>query len=113
MSRIQDILAKAERDGTARRTQADLAPRPAATASVAPAPAPPISGTSALEPAMFPATETAAPAGTQADGRSAVATLHPLLVAAIEVRDLPGRDVERLLLEGVLLEDIARHGVTA
>jgi capsular exopolysaccharide synthesis family protein len=94
MSRIQDILAKAERDGTARRTQTDFAPRPAAPAPAAPAPAPLVSGTSALEPfdsaQPLPAVLVgAAPAaatvtGTDAESRTAVATLHPLLVAAID-----------------------------
>lgn len=112
MSRIQQILAKAERDGTARRTQATGSFAPAA----APAPFPPqppatsrpstgsgrpefvegrVDGTSALDtaslqaasldvtpfsPVMPPA--AAAPATTEA--RTAVATLHPLLVAAID-----------------------------
>lgn len=85
MSRIQDILAKAERDGTARRTQtAEFPPRPAASA---PAPAAPafVAGTSALEPSMFGA--AAGPVAAEAppaELRTAVATLHPMLVAAIE-----------------------------
>jgi len=103
MSRIQEILAKAERDGTARRTQADtLAPpaRPAAAAPVPFTPAPSaagagtaptvsvrIDGTSALDP-FAPAPiavppPTAAPSGQPGEMRTAIATLHPLLVAAI------------------------------
>lgn len=84
MSRIQDILAKAERDGTARRTQtADFAARPQAPAP--PLPAPLVAGTSALEPSVFSAAGTVAPVTAPApEARTAVATLHPTLVAAIE-----------------------------
>ena len=113
MSRIQEILAKAERDGTTRRTQADtFAPQapvpftPAPTHAAAPAPSAPVTqrvdGSSALDP-FSPAnvattTSTLAPApapvvpslaavASQAaqvtEPRTAIATLHPLLVAAI------------------------------
>jgi len=94
VSRIQDILAKAERDGTTRRTQTDAAPMPLAAGVVAP-----IDGTGALDPAVFmPATVTTmgspAAAATMVDARTAPrietvtsrtarATLHPALVAAI------------------------------
>jgi capsular exopolysaccharide synthesis family protein len=85
MSRIQDILAKAERDGTARRTPATptLVPPSAPTALVAPAP--PVSGSSALDASRF-APVAAAPAAAVAltDVRTADATLHPALVAAID-----------------------------
>jgi protein-tyrosine kinase len=90
MSRIQDILAKAERDGTARRTQTtEFTSRPAApmASPLPPAPlaAPLIAGTSALDSSAFPpsaaAVSVAAPAP---ETRTAVATLHPLLVAAID-----------------------------
>ena len=103
MSRIQEILAKAERDGTARRTQAGVGV--AATTS-APAAFPPpasiaplVDGTSALDAAQRNTTAfapaavatplsaslsaaVATPAG--AEVRTAAATLHPLLVAAID-----------------------------
>jgi capsular exopolysaccharide synthesis family protein len=95
MSRIQDILAKAERDGTARRTQTSsaFAPAPAHQVTVAPA----VDGTAALDTGTFaPTTRPAAippppephlvsaPARTEpAEPRSARATLHPALVAAI------------------------------
>jgi capsular exopolysaccharide synthesis family protein len=95
VSRIQDILAKAERDGTTRRTSTQagpsLAPSPVAT-TIAPA----IDGSSALDPlpfvpagmtaasAMAPAASLAQPAAPAvADVRTAHATLHPALVAAI------------------------------
>jgi capsular exopolysaccharide synthesis family protein len=99
MSRIQDILARAERDGTARRTQASptLVPPPADFV------APSIDGTSALEPqpfmpevepAVFTASAISAPsalnaplvtgATTTIGTRTAQATLHPALVAAIK-----------------------------
>lgn len=64
MSRIQDILAKAERDGTTGRL---TAPPPVT---------PTTAGTSALDPAYAPLAEPAGP-------RTAIATLHPALVAAI------------------------------
>jgi capsular exopolysaccharide synthesis family protein len=112
MSRIQDILAKAERDGTARRTQSDAYPPPvpfppppthppAAAGAAAPA-APRVDGSSALDPfapdAVTTANSSLAPAAAPvvpslaavasqaapvAEPRAAVATLHPLLVAAI------------------------------
>jgi capsular exopolysaccharide synthesis family protein len=93
VSRIQDILAKAERDGTARRTQATpsfvAAPPAAAVASVAPA----IDGTSALAPAPFMPALVADPEPTPvdtlvatppADARTAQPLLHPALVTAIQ-----------------------------
>lgn len=114
MSRIQEILAKAERDGTARRTQTEsftpappvpFTPAPAhaaSTPSPAPAVTPRVDGSSALDPfapASVPtATASLAPApspvvpglaavASQAtavsEPRAAIATLHPLLVAAI------------------------------
>ncbi len=90
MSRIQDILAKAERDGTERRTQTteDFTARPAAPTGPSPLPplaAPLVAGTSALEPSMFAPSAAAAPLTAPApETRTAVATLHPLLVAAID-----------------------------
>ena len=55
MSRIQDILAKAERDGTARRTQT-------AASNLQPVPtAPMVDGTSALDSAAFTPAVVAAP----------------------------------------------------
>ena len=105
MSRIQDILARAERDGTARRTQSSPTLVPPAPEFTPPDfVTPGIDGTSALDPVPFiPAKELpmpvavpvatampgpgpvavppAAPATT--DGRTASAVLHPALVAAI------------------------------
>lgn len=88
MSRIQDILAKAERDGTARRTHTEPV-LSGPTAVVAP-----IEGAVALDrtPFMPPITTMPAPlvveeplpaAPATVDGRTARATLHPALVAAI------------------------------
>ncbi len=73
MSRIQDILAKAERDGTTTR------PAPVA----APAPATSFSGTSALNPNYD------LPVDVPPEPRTAVATLHPALVAAIAPHSAP------------------------
>jgi capsular exopolysaccharide synthesis family protein len=105
MSRIQDILAKAERDGTARRTQtaggfsATPGPSPFSTLPVS---APRVDGTSALDDITFLTTAEALPASPTApaavearpaaaglhlqstEGRTASASLHPLLVAAID-----------------------------
>ena len=105
MSRIQDILAKAERDGMTRRTQAD----PAVTNAPATGPViAPVSGSSALDTAPYvrpsePFTEpaivgralsgplreadkpraTTTATTTTSDMRTARATLHPALVVAI------------------------------
>lgn len=107
MSRIQEILAKAERDGTARRTQTAavvpsaapgaFVPQPSIQPRPSPGPArselvePRVDGTSALDgpfiasavaaPVAAPVGVTIAPA---AETRTAVPTLHPLLVAAID-----------------------------
>jgi protein-tyrosine kinase len=91
MSRIQDILARAERDGTARRTQSapSLVPPPGfSEPDFSP---PPVDGTSALDRAFMPTADqaaSAAPVGTASattvvEGRTASAILHPALVAAI------------------------------
>jgi capsular exopolysaccharide synthesis family protein len=99
MSRIQEILAKAERDGTARRTQTGGGMPPPAPSAFPPQPviAPLVDGTSALDtsqiagshyaPAAIASPMVAAPApasAPSAEGRTATATLHPLLVAAID-----------------------------
>jgi capsular exopolysaccharide synthesis family protein len=113
MSRIQDILAKAERDGTARRTQNEpFTPAPTVPftpASAQPLPAgvgaqgaPRVDGSSALDsfaptsvapvatpivaapsPVVPSLTAVASQAAPIAEPRTAIATLHPLLVAAI------------------------------
>jgi capsular exopolysaccharide synthesis family protein len=109
MCRIQEILAKAERDGTARRTQTESLTPPVPFAPPAPAhpvtppsPAPRIDGTSALDPfapgavtsvgaslapAPPPVVPSLAAVASQAaqvtEPRAAVPTLHPWLVAAI------------------------------
>jgi capsular exopolysaccharide synthesis family protein len=109
MSRIQDILAKAERDGTARRTQTagnlqsvapsplvdgtsalDSAFAPPTVAASVPAPAAPAPTPVALAPAMPtavpPVADVRPAAATRpeaVESRTVTATLHPLLVAAI------------------------------
>jgi protein-tyrosine kinase len=97
MSRIQDILARAERDGTVRRTQSTtaLAEPPAVDRAPAPWPAPslpvsplPVSSlpTSSLPASSVPAGAVAvgpAVASTSAPMQTVEATLHPALVAAI------------------------------
>jgi capsular exopolysaccharide synthesis family protein len=92
VSRIQDILAKAERDGTARRTHATqpfVAAPAAALGSVAPA----IDGTAALAPSPFRpeavaereiAPGEALTATLPGDVRTAQPLLHPALVTAIQ-----------------------------
>ncbi len=77
MSRIQDILAKAERDGTTGRLAPLTAPAPA------PARAASFNGTSALNPSYELPVEAAA------EPRTAVPTLHPALVAAIAPHSAP------------------------
>jgi capsular exopolysaccharide synthesis family protein len=113
MSRIQEILAKAERDGTARRTQAEtFTPPPPVPFTPAPAHIPPpapitvtprVEGTAALDPfassamtssstaSLAPApapvvpslTAVASQAAPVTEPRTAIATLHPLLIAAV------------------------------
>lgn len=91
MSRIQDILARAERDGTARRTQASPSLVPPASEYAPPDFVPPaIDGSSALDRSPFmPAVDpmVAAPVATAVapavEGRTASAILHPALVSAI------------------------------
>jgi len=89
MSRIQDILARAERDGTARRTQSSPTLVPPATEFTPPDfVAPAIDGTSALEPVPFmpakePVATVVAAAPAAIEGRSEHAILHPALVSAI------------------------------
>jgi capsular exopolysaccharide synthesis family protein len=85
MSRIQEILAKAERDGTARRVQAT------GTAEASRVLGPVVGSTSALEQPPFVAATTHAAAVQvnvhaipEVEPRTATATLHPLLVAAID-----------------------------
>jgi protein-tyrosine kinase len=84
MSRIQDILARAERDGTARRTQVDPLPPPPAR-----------DGADVLDSRpIYPRTAVASPAVTTAvaapaivplaEPRIAQATLHPALIAATD-----------------------------
>jgi len=95
MSRIQDILAKADRDGTARRL-------PSSSAGVATAPATVLTphfdgpmalpnpftsqmplGSDTLAAKMPPAPAIESPHGVHVEPRTARATLHPALVAAI------------------------------
>lgn len=81
MSRIQEILAKAERDGTARRT--------ASAPTLVPPPQPGVglgsvvSGTSALDTSPFVPPAVITPTPALLEPRTARATLHPALVAAI------------------------------
>jgi protein-tyrosine kinase len=96
MSRIQDILSKAERDGTARRTRALGSNGPAA-AAVAPAPrtdfapAPPPSWT------PEPAAPSAAVADDDAAGRRVpIARLDPCLVAATASHSLAAEQYRAL-----------------
>ena len=104
MSRIQDILAKAERDGMTRRTQSEPVVTPAAPLA-GPVIAP-VNGSAALDPAPFmepsvgrgmPGSpsgldtssrviareDRARPTAVETDPRTARATLHPALVTAI------------------------------
>src|ERR1044071_6158722 len=83
MSRIQDILAKAERDGTARATQAGIA-EPPAPAVVARIPIPlvdPVEPSPAVGPLGTIANSPLA--DVQPGIRTARPTLHHALVSAI------------------------------
>ena len=94
MSRIQEILNKAERDGGMRRTRAlgETASQPPASAPVTPAPRP-----AAFEPQHAPWTPTAtAPAFEPHDINSATPTLDGRLVAAL-AHQSPAAERYRLL----------------
>ena len=100
MSRIQEILNKAERDGTAHRTRA-LSENPAVAASVAPAPVAPAPTPRIQQPQVF---ESAAPwnAGATAPAfepatlPTMTPTLDPRLIAAITPQ-APAAERYRLL----------------
>lgn len=94
MSRIQEILNKAEREGTVRRTRAltDLPPAPPAHPSVSPRPAP-----QAVEPHAAPWTPGAtAPALESPEIGSLTPTLDGRLVAAL-AQQAPAAERYRLL----------------
>jgi capsular exopolysaccharide synthesis family protein len=100
MSRIQEILAKAERDGTARRTPPapTLVPPPGA-GPVAISPV--VDGTSALDPSPFRPSmdvrQAVVQAGTEVvEPRTARATLHHALVAAIAPHSAPAEEYRTL-----------------
>jgi capsular exopolysaccharide synthesis family protein len=82
MSRIQEILAKADREGTTRRVPAAASPAPTVVSGAV---AQAVDGSAALEPTPFvaPAAHSAARAESRVEMRIAQATLHPALVAAI------------------------------
>lgn len=100
MSRIQEILAKAERDGTARRTPPapTLVPAPG---SGAVAVSPLVDGTSALDRSPFRPSTDARQAVVQAgaevvEPRTARATLDHALVAAIAPHSAPAEEYRTL-----------------
>jgi capsular exopolysaccharide synthesis family protein len=84
MSRIQDILAKAERDGTVRVTHQDAIEPPPDVVTRIPIPLsePRFDPTPSIEPAVA-AIGTSPLADVQPGLRTAHATLHPALVSAI------------------------------
>jgi non-specific protein-tyrosine kinase len=121
MSRIQDILAKAERDGTARRTQT-------ATSNLQPVPAAPIvDGTSALDTAAFapaavampvaPATPAPAPAPAAVASPAVTVTVTPLVearpAAATAKPEAAESRVETPTLHPLLVAAIAPHSAIA
>jgi protein-tyrosine kinase len=91
MSRIQDILSKAERDGTARRTRALGSTGPAAAAAAI-APAPRHDEAPAPPPAWTPEPAVPADAGRQAPS----ARLDPSLVAATASHSLAAEQYRAL-----------------
>ncbi len=99
MSRIQDILSKAERDGTTRRTRALVDDRPVTppvTIPVRPPQAayePPVRTATATAPAWHgPATATT----VEPEARSAVGTLDSRLVAALAPQSLAAEQYRSL-----------------
>jgi protein-tyrosine kinase len=130
MSRIQDILARAERDGTARRTQPSPTLVPTAPELGAPDyGAPATHGSSALDRAPFiPVKEPVAPAGTVVTAIAPVVTppIAPLVTpavtpAAVDARPAmaPGRPelvdgrTEHAVLHPALVSAIAPHSAIA
>jgi len=107
MSRIQNILDKAEREGTALRTSRLAAPMPVASTPVAapPPPAPiasaaapvtidiPTAPAAAEAPAIVPGAPSAAPAPEVA---SYTARLNPLLVAGLSPKSLAAEQYRQL-----------------
>jgi protein-tyrosine kinase len=87
MSRIHDILSKAERDGTARRTRSLTDEEFPGPAFAVPPRAQPAAGASSFEPVSTPpgwrSTATAAALAPDAGTMQASAALDPLLVAAL------------------------------
>ena len=104
MSRIQDILNKAERDGTARRTRALTDDGPVATAhapmpSVAPAPPPPYPRAATYEPPApvpHPAAFSPAIQDEPAPAGDVTARLHEQLVAALAPASLAAEQYRSL-----------------
>jgi capsular exopolysaccharide synthesis family protein len=90
MSRIQEILARAERDGTARRTRGEDAPPPAVLEAPGGQNASPLFPRAAPTPLAPPPAPTSfvtpdTPAAQfLLEPRTAQATLHPALIAAID-----------------------------
>lgn len=91
MSRIQDILKKAEREGGVQRTRSLAADGPSAAAAAAPAMAMPAPWTLAARE-THDARETAPPAPS----RTAAGTLDPRLVAALAPQSLAAEQYRSL-----------------
>jgi protein-tyrosine kinase len=91
MSRIQDILSKAERDGTARRTRG-LSPEGRAAAATAP---PPLDSTPPPPPAWMPEPGPAA-FGAEEARRAPVSRLDPSLIAATASHSLAAEQYRAL-----------------
>ena len=92
MSRIQEILRKAEREGTVHRTRGPIADGPAVSQASALAPALPLRGAPA-DASAEPRSWTAPSATVD---RQAAATLDPRLVAALAPRSLAAEQYRSL-----------------
>jgi protein-tyrosine kinase len=105
MSRIQDILARAERDGTARRTQA---------AVEAEYPLPGINGTAALDSAPFmPTFEPAAPAAVSPINPAAAAAAAAAVATPAMTTGVVETRTANAVLHPALVTAIAPHSVVA
>lgn len=111
MSRIMEILARAERDGTARRTQSGLSdapPLPTGGDALDAPFFPPVAPGADLAPPRVGSTDLLVPPASHpelVEPRTARATLHPALVAAIDPQSSVAEEYRSVRTRLMLHED--------